>query len=109
MPSLLLLLARYPDQRQFARVAFQVTRQTLTQRSGVARIGLHPAALFVQFAWSNDVAVRSGGHQLPVETEPKAARFIDHMHTVPLAQKCLHPRHKLAWTQPPRRLGQKLI
>src|SRR5882724_4648594 len=101
MARLLLLLARYPDHRQFARVPFQVTRQTLTQRGRVARIGLHPAALLIQFAWSNDIAVRSGGYQLPVETESKAARFINHMHALPLAQECLHPRHKLARTQPP--------
>ena len=109
MTGLLLLFSRHPNHGQFTRVAFQVTRETLTQRRRVARIGLHPAALFVQFARSNDVALRSGGHQLPVETEPKAARFINHMHAVSLTKQRLHPRHKLIWTEPPRRLGQEMI
>src|SRR5512133_2776659 len=67
------------------------------------------AALFVEFAWGNDIAVGSGCDQLPVETEPKAARFINHMHAVALTKQCLHPWHKLARTQPPRRLGQEMI
>src|SRR6266487_1958982 len=65
----LLLLARHPDHRQFARVAFQVPRQTLTQRGRIAWIGLHPAA-----------------------------RFINHMHAVALTKQYLHPWHKLART-----------
>src|SRR5215472_4310156 len=80
MPRLLFLFARYPDQRQLPSVAFQIARQTLTQPGGVARIGLHSAALFIEFAWGNDITVGSGCDQLPVETEPKAAHFINHMH-----------------------------
>src|SRR6266436_1330296 len=109
MASLLLLLAGHPDHRQFARVPFQVTRQTLTECGRVARIGLHPAALLIEFAWGNDIAVRSGSDQLPVETGPKAARFINHVHSVALAQECLHPWHELLRPQTPRRLGQKMI
>src|SRR5262249_34842569 len=67
------------------------------------------AHFFVEFAWGNDIAVRSGCDQLPVETEPKAARFINHMHTVAPSKQCLHPWHKLARTQTLRRLGQEMI
>src|SRR5215831_20730887 len=57
MPRSLFFFARYPDQRQLPGVAFQIARQTLTQPVGVARIGLHLAALFIEFAWGKDMAV----------------------------------------------------
>jgi hypothetical protein len=109
MTGPLLLFSGHPNHGQFTRVAFQVTRETLTQRGRVARIGLHPAALFVQFARSNDVAMRSGSDQLPLESKPQAAHFINHMHAVSLTKQRFHPRHKLIGTEPPRRLGQELI
>src|SRR5262245_1407092 len=90
MPRLLFFFARYPDQRQLPSVALHLARQTLTQRRRVARIGLHPAVLCIEFAWSNHITVGSGCNQLSVETEPKAARFINHMHAVAPTKQCLH-------------------
>src|SRR4029450_3893786 len=87
MPRLLFFFARYPDHRQFPGVALQIPRQTLTECGRIPRIGLHPAALFIEFARGNDIAVGSGCDYLPIETEPKAARFINHMHAVSLAQE----------------------
>jgi hypothetical protein len=57
---LFFFLAGHPNDRQFARVAFQVTRQPLAQSRGIARIGLHPGVLFIEFTRRDDVAVRSG-------------------------------------------------
>ncbi len=58
MPSLFLRFGRHPNHRQLARVTLHVARQSLTQRSGIARIGLYPGTLLVEFARRNDVAVR---------------------------------------------------
>src|SRR5215470_10774703 len=75
LSGLFLRFARHPDHRQLPRVAFKVTRQTLAQSFGVARIALHSSALFIQFTWGNDVALRSGRTQLSIESKAKTARF----------------------------------
>ena len=61
MSRLFLRFARHPNHRQFPGIAFHVTRQTLTQRSGIARIGLYPGKLLVEFARRDHIAVRTSG------------------------------------------------
>src|ERR1043166_6149036 len=57
MPRLLFFFARYPDYRQLPSVAFQVTRQTLTECGRIARIGLHPGVCFIELARRNHIAM----------------------------------------------------
>src|SRR5258708_22918107 len=64
MTGLLLFFSGHPNHCQLTRVAFQVARQTFTQRRRIAWIGLHPAAPVVQFPWGNDVPARSSRDQL---------------------------------------------
>ena len=73
------------NHRQLSSVAFQITRQTLTQRGCIARIGLHPGAFVIEFTRGNHIAMCAGGDQLPIKGEAKATRFINHMHAVTLA------------------------
>ena len=109
MARLFFLFARHPDHRQLPRVAFTVTREPLAQGGRIARIGLHPRALLVEFARRNDITVRPGRHQLPVKAEPEAARFVDYVHLVPSPQQALHQGHKLPGRKAPGRLGQEMI
>ena len=106
---LFFLLARDPDHGQLAGVALQVTREPLAEGGGIARIGLYPGAPLVQLARRNHLAMRSRGNELPVEREPKPARFVNHMHLVTRPQQSFHPGHELARREAPRRLGQQLI
>ena len=43
--KLFLLLAWHTDHRQLARVAIDITREPLTKRGRIARVGFHPRAL----------------------------------------------------------------
>jgi hypothetical protein len=47
--GLFLRFARHSNHRQLPRVPIQITRQTLTQRRGIARIGFYPGALLIEF------------------------------------------------------------
>ena len=76
MSRLFLCFSRHSNDCQLPAIPIQVTRQTLTERGGIARIGLYPGALLIEFARRNDIALRPGGFQLSIETKAKPARFI---------------------------------
>src|SRR6478736_5719535 len=99
MPGLFFRFAWHANHRQFPGVPIQITRQTLTQSGGIAWISLYPGILLVEFARGNDVAARPSRLQLPKQTKPKAARFIDNMHRVTRREELLHPRDKLRGSQ----------
>src|SRR5215469_14418893 len=87
MPGLFLRFARHWNDCQLSRVALQVTRQTLTQGRGIARIGLYPSTLLIEFARRDHVAMRPQSFQLSIETKPKAARFVNHVYRMARAQE----------------------
>src|SRR4029434_5466943 len=82
MSRLFLCFGRHSNDCQLPGIPIQVTRQTLTERGGIARIGLYPGALLIECARRNDIALRPGGFQLSIETKAKPARFINHVHRV---------------------------
>ena len=58
VPQLFLLLTRHPDHCQLARVPLKVATESLTQRGGIAGVGLHAGALLVELARGDHVTVR---------------------------------------------------
>ena len=100
--KLFLLLARHPDDGQLARVPIDVTREPLTERGRVARVGLHPGALLIELPGRDDTAVRPLLLQSAAQAEAKPARLIDDMRRVPLAQQSRDPRHELRRGKPSR-------
>src|SRR5512132_2208661 len=53
MPGLFLHFSRHPNHRQLPRVTLHVARESLAKRGRVARIGLYPGTLLVEFALRN--------------------------------------------------------
>jgi len=78
-------------------------------RSGLSIRSLPEGCEPTEFTWGNDVALRSGGTRLSIESKAKTARFIDYVHSVPRSQQRLHPGNKLPRPKAPCCLGQQLI
>src|SRR5207248_10375206 len=109
MPSLFLRFAWHANHGQLSRVPLHVARESLTQRSGITRIGLYPSTLLIEFTRRDHIAVRAGSLQVSIETKPKTACFIDHVYYVTSSHELPYPWHKLRGRQSPCRLGQELI